>query len=367
MKNLKLLAVSLILAFALGSVVLAQEIPEVTQDEEVTAQDLGISEPKVLPDSPFYFLKNWGRAIGLFFAFGPVKKAELRLKIANEKLIEAKKLAEMKKDPKLIEKALNEFQNEIGKISQESGENLKQFSAKLIHQQILHQKILQKLETQVPPEVYEEIKAQREKHLEKFAQVMQKVEAKDKIAETLVNELEKVKGSEFKEFKSLELLREIEEKMPKEVKEKIRAKRLEKIEELAKKLEKMSEEEKERFKIYVEQISGDKEKKLEILENLKEKLEKPQTVKKVEEIKEKVKESGGVLEELEKKLPPPQIKMTCEQRCKFLGYQGGTCRKWVTDPSQACKENEIGLKDDLIDCRVIYPILSVGKICCCQK
>jgi hypothetical protein len=366
MKNLKVLAASLIFVFALGSVALAQEIPEVTQDEEVSAQDLGISEPKVLPDSPFYFLKNWRRAIGLFFAFNPARRAELRLKIANEKLMEAKKLAEMKKNPKLMEKALNEFQNEIGKISQESGENLKQFSEKLIHQQILHQKILQKLETQVPPEVYEKIKAKREKHLEKFAQVMQKVEAKDRIAETLVNELEKVKGSEFKEFKSLELLREIEEKMPKEVKERIKTKRLEKMEELAKKLEKMSEEEKERFKIYVEQISGDKEKKLEILENLKEKLENPQTVKKVEEIKEKVK-GGGVLEELEKKLPSPQIQMTCEQRCKFLGYQGGTCRKWVTDPSLACRENEIGLKDDLIDCRVISPILSVGKICCCQK
>jgi hypothetical protein len=221
MRNLKILAASLILVFAFGSVAFAQEIPEVTQDETVTAQDLGISEPKVLPDSPLYFLKNWGRAIGLFFAFNPAKKAELRLKIANEKLMEAKKLAEMKKDPKLIEKTLNEFQNEIGKISQESGENLKQFSEKLIHQQILHQKILEKLETQVPPEVYEKIKAQREKHLEKFAEVMQKVESKDKIAETLGNELEKVKGSKFKEFKNLEVLDEIEEKMPEEVKKKI--------------------------------------------------------------------------------------------------------------------------------------------------
>jgi hypothetical protein len=165
-------------------------------------------------------LKNWGRAIGLFFAFGPSKKAELRLKIANEKLIEAKKLAEMKKDPKLIEKTLNEFQNEIGKISKESGENLKQFSEKLIHQKILHQKILEKLESQVPLEVYEKIKAQREKHLEKFAEVMQKVESKDKIDETLGNELEKVKGSKFKEFKNLEVLDEIEEKMPEEVKKK---------------------------------------------------------------------------------------------------------------------------------------------------
>jgi len=268
MINLKVLAASLILVFILGSIALAQEIPEVTQDEEVTAQDLGISEPKVLPDSPFYFLKNWARTIGLFFAFSPAKKVELRLKIANEKLIEAKKLAEMKKDPKLVEKTLNEFQNEIGKISKESGENLKQFSEKLIHQQILHQKILQRLEKQVPPEVYEKIKAQREKHLEKFAEVMQKVESKNKIAEALGNELEKVKGSKFKEFKNLETLSEIEEKMPEEVKKKIEEKKAEIADKLREKLEKLPDEEKEKFKTYLDQISGDKQKHLEVISNL---------------------------------------------------------------------------------------------------
>jgi len=91
MKNLKILILSLVLIFALGNITLAQEMPEVVQDETVSAQDLGISEPKVLPDSPFYFLKNWGRGIGLFFAFNPVKKAELRMKFANEKLMEAKR------------------------------------------------------------------------------------------------------------------------------------------------------------------------------------------------------------------------------------------------------------------------------------
>ena len=268
MKNLKIPTAILILAFALGSIALAQEIPEVTQDEEITAQELGISEPKVLPDSPFYFLKNLGRMIELFFSFNPVKKAELRLKIASEKLIEAKKLVERGKDPRLIEKTLNEFQNEIGKISQESGENLKRFSEKLIHQQILHQRILQRLEKQVPPEVYEKIKTHREKHLERFAEVMQKVESKEWIAERLENELEKIKGSRFKEFKDLEILTEIEEKMPQEVRKKIEEKRAEIEEKFREKLEGMSDEEKEKFKTYLEMIAGNKLKHLEIISNL---------------------------------------------------------------------------------------------------
>jgi hypothetical protein len=321
MKNFKVLAASFILVFVLGSIALAQEIPEVIQDEKVVAKDLGISEPKVLPDSPFYFLKNWGRAIGLFFAFSPAKKAELRLKIANEKLMEAKKLVEMKKDPKLIERTLNEFQNEIGKISQESGENLKKFSEKLIHQQILHQKILQRLEKQVPPEVYEKIKAQREKHLERFAQVMQKVESKEKIAERLENELGKIKGSEFKEFKDLEILGEFEEKMPEEVKKRIEEKKAEIEEKFREKLEKLPDEEKEKFKSYLDQISGDKLEHLEIISNL----EGEEISDKLREALEKAKEKkieGVEKEAISADQASSQIKKAEDEISKAEGIVG---------------------------------------------
>jgi len=297
MKTLKILIASLVLIFALGSIALAQDynppttlsaegeapIPEVTQDEEVSAQDLGISEPKLLPDNPFYFLKNWGREVRLFFAFNKVKKAELRLKFANEKLIEVKKLVELKKNPKLIEKTVIDFQNEIAKISEESGENLKQFSEKLIHQEILHQKILQRLETQVPPEVYQKIKENREKHLEKFAKVMQKIETEERIAERLENAFGKLKGSQFKEFKGLEFLDEIEEKMPEEIKRKMEGKEVEIEEKFREKLEKLPDEEKEKFKTYLDQVSGNKLEHLEIISNLES-----------EEISDKL---GDVLEE----------------------------------------------------------------------
>jgi len=268
MKILKTLAFSLVLIFILGNATLAQEMPEVSQDEEVLPQELEVAEPKILPDSPFYFLKDWARGIRLFFAFSPAKKAELRLKIANEKLFEAKKLAGLKKDPKVLEKTLTDFQNEIGKISEESGENLKKFSEKLLHQQILHQRILEALEKQVPPEVYEKIKNHRERHLEKFAKVIQKIEAKEKIAERLEKELGKIKGSKFKEFKDIETLAELGEKMPEEIKKQIEAKKAEKIEKLRENLEKLPESEKEKFKTYLDQISGNKLKHAEIISSL---------------------------------------------------------------------------------------------------
>jgi len=269
MKGLKVLIAGIILFSILEGIVLAQGIPEVAQDEEVSAQDLGISEPKVLPDNPFYFLKNFfARGIQLFFTFNRVKKGELRLKFANEKLFEAKKLVELKRNPKAIEKVLASFENDIDEISKLSGEELKQFSEKLVHQQLLHQKILQRLETQVPAEVFEKIKANRERHLERFKDVMLKLESREKIADRLESDLGKIKGSKFKEFKDLESLDEIEEKMPEDVKKRIEEKRAEITEKFREKLEGMSDEEKEKFKTYLEQIPGNKLKHLEIISNL---------------------------------------------------------------------------------------------------
>ena len=78
---------------------------EIDKEENVTSQDLEVKEPRLLPDSPFYFVKNWWRGLRLAFTFDPVKKAQLRDKFANEKLLEVKKLIEKKKDPRIIEKA----------------------------------------------------------------------------------------------------------------------------------------------------------------------------------------------------------------------------------------------------------------------
>ena len=60
-------------------------------NEEITSQDLDVSDPKLLPGNPFYFLKEWGRGVQSWFAFGNLKKADLQQKFASERLIELKK------------------------------------------------------------------------------------------------------------------------------------------------------------------------------------------------------------------------------------------------------------------------------------
>ena len=260
-------------------------INEIKLDQAVSAQDLGVKEPKILPGSKFYFLKELTRNITKTLTLNPVKKIELETKYANEKLIELKKLAEKNAKPEIINKAAENYQkavenvkNEAEKIKENASQNpkIEKFIEKYTNQQILHQTILEKMESQVPPEAYEKIKEARENHLENFKNVMLKLEDEEKIAPRLTEALENKKGSEFKEFKNLELLKTIEEKMPENVKLKIQEEESGIIKVLNEKIENLSPEKKEKLKNYIEQLPGEKEKQLNIMENIKSSLkEKP--------------------------------------------------------------------------------------------
>ncbi|OGO24197.1 MAG: hypothetical protein A2144_13050 [Chloroflexi bacterium RBG_16_50_9] len=57
------------------------------------AQDEDLPDPGITPDSPFYFVDNWGKNISLFFTFGPEAKVRKALKYAEERLAEAQAMA----------------------------------------------------------------------------------------------------------------------------------------------------------------------------------------------------------------------------------------------------------------------------------
>lgn len=187
----KSITILFILAFlGLSGIALAEEQPvdsSGTNLQEVTAEDLGLKEPKILPDSPIYFLKDWTRNIRTFLTFDPVKKLELRTKIANEKLLETKKLVEKSKKPEIIKKALDKYQtalNSVKNLAEKMKEKTanapetEKFLEKFEQQKELHQRILQKFETQVPEQVLGKIREAREMHLERFRKVMERIEAK---------------------------------------------------------------------------------------------------------------------------------------------------------------------------------------------
>lgn len=80
----------------------------------VSAQEAELPDPGLTPDSPFYFLETITEAIGTFFTFGDLKKAERYTVLAAERLAEAKAVVEKGK-PELAEKILERYENQLNK------------------------------------------------------------------------------------------------------------------------------------------------------------------------------------------------------------------------------------------------------------
>ena len=79
----------------------------------VFAQESDLPKPGLTPDSMFYFLDRIGEAIGTFFTFGDIKKAERHTALAAERLAEDQAIVEktsldkaQDKKLKLVEKTL---------------------------------------------------------------------------------------------------------------------------------------------------------------------------------------------------------------------------------------------------------------------
>jgi len=189
----------------------------------------------------------------------------------------------------VIKKSLQSYQDEIDsidksvdKIKEKSADNPKIsiFLDKFIKHQFLHEKILERLESQVPKDIFQNIKTVRERHLEKFSQVMTKLEnRKDRLARKIEKVLNNQKGSKFKHIKSLEILKLLKDKTPEQSKKVIEEVEENTLRRLKNNLEKMSPEDQEKFDKYINRISGNREKQLEILEDLKASLPKTNAIK----------------------------------------------------------------------------------------
>jgi len=250
---------------------------EVDLDENIQPADLGVSQPTILPDSPFYFFKNLGRAIRTLFTFDPVEKAELKEQFTSEKLMELKRMVEENKNANAIRNAAQNYQEELQELktfterirtNAQENEEVGKFLDKYIQHNALHDRVLQKLEIQVPEEVFEKIQQVRNDHLDKFNDVMIKLEDKDKIPERLEKNLNAIKGGNFKDFKNLEILDDLKERLPEDIRDRIEESKDAILNNLREKLENLPEERRDILKEYIEKISGDKIKQLDILSAL---------------------------------------------------------------------------------------------------
>lgn len=61
----------------------------------LTASDFGVEDPGLLPTNPFYFFKEWRRAIMQAVTLDPVAKTNLELQTVNEKAAEVSRVEEL--------------------------------------------------------------------------------------------------------------------------------------------------------------------------------------------------------------------------------------------------------------------------------
>jgi hypothetical protein len=182
-KMFVLIVVLIISGLFLGNVAIAQE----NNDEEVTAEDLGISKPKILPNSPFYFLKDFWRQLRFSFAFNSVKKAELRLRFASEMLIEAKRLAEETDNQEPFQRAIDKYQRQMEKLrprverieeeSEEDNTKANDFLNRFNRKIRLHERLMEKLGERFSdkPQVQEKIEEVKERTIQHLDQVKEKL------------------------------------------------------------------------------------------------------------------------------------------------------------------------------------------------
>ncbi len=255
---------------------------DVELDENIIADDLDISEQNVLPNNPFYFFKRGWRGIQSAFIFNPVKKAELKLRFADERLIEAKKMAEAvdsKKASDIISKAIENYEKEVKRVKEQMDkfegidvERVEKFVERFSDHQIKQQKLIDRIENKltekgVAPEKIEAIIENKQRAMEHFANGVLSVANPEVLREKLEKVIEEGSGSEFKHFKNLEILKSLEERVPEEARKSII-----KAQENAKKslnnFLSDNKENSEKFKNFIENSGGDALRKLKVIDEL---------------------------------------------------------------------------------------------------
>lgn len=207
-----------------------------TLAEEATQSIKTVEEPiytpKLLPDSPFYFLKTIKERIELFLAQTPEAQAEKYAELATRRIAEVKQLVKKEK-PGFVEKLMKKHKEHLDKAEEKieeakkKGRDVERVLAIVAEATSIHQKVLAEVYEKVPEQAKEAIEhamevssrgqeraleaISKEKREELREHIEERIgQKKTKIKEILEKRLEKVKE---KSEKVEEKLGEVEEKL----------------------------------------------------------------------------------------------------------------------------------------------------------
>jgi len=193
--------------------------PPATTIEEITTADLGVENSGLLPTNLFYFFKEWGRGIKMFFTFNNVAKIRYELKIANEKAAELKKVDEVKpNDAEALEKALNNYNENVLRLKtrlqslQENSDNsnVDKLLDELAERTLKHQQLFEELK-----ERHEDLREKLDDVEKGIGEVLKHaIENLDKLEKTeerLEKAIDAQKENQIKELNAIHFLNMIKE------------------------------------------------------------------------------------------------------------------------------------------------------------
>ncbi len=196
---------------------------------EVSVEELGVEKPGIIS-----WFKDAFDSVQIFFAKDPIKKAELELRKANRRVVKIREqLQEQAESSKLTDNFnrlnqdyqgyINQINNRIQQLKDENkgSDQLNGFLDKYHQHQMLHQEILKKLEDQVPKEVYQKIEEKRLEHLERFGEVMAGLQDKEEFKKELGEAVEDVQQKLERRMQRIEIINDLEEGAGQQVKERI--------------------------------------------------------------------------------------------------------------------------------------------------
>ena len=225
--NKKIIIPLIVFLFLFSFSVLAQEA-DIEEDAIVTVEELNIEEPGIIS-----WFKNAADTIQLWMTSDPIKKSEIELRKASRQLVKTRNMVQENFDDvnlqAKIERVNNRYENNIrninGRIEEFSQNNpedskLKSFLNKYSSQQLKHQEILKKLEENVPEDAMIKIQENRQIYLDKFGEVMSKLQDKEEFKESLKNSLESSQSA-IRQVQMMEIIEELGGQATLEVRERI--------------------------------------------------------------------------------------------------------------------------------------------------
>jgi len=206
---------------SLASKALAQE--NTTIEPTITAADLGVSEPAT---GFVGWLKNLGYNIQYGLTFNPVKKANMKLDQANQRLLEAQKFllehpdktqAQIQYQQALAkyERTMQKVQTLTERFKDKSATNPKidQFMNRFTDNVLKQQMIIDKMKNNLTPEKLQLLEKIDENTLKSMSEILKNVDEPARIPDRINNAINNLPGvmAEAKYLKGLEFLNLLDE------------------------------------------------------------------------------------------------------------------------------------------------------------